>query len=764
MRRWWWVVAGAAVLLVAAIARRTPAGSPGATLSTVVSEASPRPAAASERLALTATAAARAAPSPSLVSSLTIAVVDGSDAPIRDARVTVLVDGARVATGTTGRDGTCLMPVNPPWARVAVDVRAPGYASGGSRGVVSDYVRVVMTRASVVSGRVVRDDDGAGLPGITVAPYGAAEVTTGTDGEFVIDDVPRGVLWLDAWGEGWALPREVEVTVHAARVDGVVIRARAAAVISGRILHASTGLPCRRAGLRAGTEEPFRAYRAAQADARGHVTLAHALPGPIWLEAWCEDPPLRAEQETLTLPAAGIQGRTWALDGGWPSIRGRVRTASGRPVARARISAMHDDDDAPCADTRTSAEGDYLLALRSGGPVTVQVHRHGLLDEEVAARGALVLDDDAEQTLDFTLDDLASATVRGTVSHADGRPARGLRLMLDGTDYQWSSTDAAGRFEMHDLRGGRYTLQPKGRHSSFVGTSPELPLELELREGVTVDLALVLDDSHRVVGKVVDGRGEPARDVWVTVHDVQRGRVSGAVSGESITDEAGAFHIEGVSSGAHEVRARRQDGASATARVEGGGDVVLRLQPGSLSHQRPPRVGATIIRGRIVGVDGAAFQGRVYVGFSPVDPQAPSRSTRTQGEPFELSGLTEGFGRMYAQDEQGRVCIDRPVLTLPAAGVVDVVLVARPVRAPPGRAGRFGMAFEMADASGHARVSAVRPGSSASRAGIGVGSRVASVGGVAAGVADLECMMSVPPGETLVVGMASGESLVMVAE
>lgn len=724
----------------------------------------PRPAPLPDRRTLTATGSASAAPSPAPTSRLTVAVVDTDHTPIADARVSILAFGQRVSTGTTGSDGTWTSHGPKPGVSVTVEVRAQGYATREHSAVVSDFVRVVLSRASVITGRVVRDDDGTGLPDITVDAIGAAEVTTGPDGAFVIDDAPRGILTLDAWGEGWALPSRSEVAVHAARVTGVVLRARATAVISGRILHASTGLPCRRAFLKAGTTEPFRAYRAAYADARGRVTLAHALPGTIWLEARCEDPLLRPATETIVLPAKGVRDRTWALDGGWPSIQGRVRNASGRPVARAAISAMHDGDEEPCAQAETSLDGLYRLALGSGGPVMVQVRRHGPLDDAVVATAALVLDDDGEQTLDFTLDDIASATVRGTVSHADGRPARGLRLSLDGPDYRMSSTDQAGRFEVQDLRGGRYALRPNGGGSSLVGASRELPLELELRDGAVVDLQLVLDDSHRIAGRVVDGSGQPVHDVWVTVHDVVRGRVWDGHSAETVTDPTGAFRVEGLSAGRHEVRARRQDGASARARVEGGGDVVLRLQPGSVASQRRTRVGTASIRGRVVGVDGGAFGDNVDVSFIPADAQARIARARSDGQPFELSGLSAGLGRISAYDERGRVCVDSPILTIPDSGVVDVVLVALPVRALYGQAGTFGLVFDVMDAPGHARVAAVRPGSSASRAGIQVGSRVASVGGVAAGVADLECMMAVPPGESLVLGMASGERVVLVAE
>jgi len=244
------------------------------------------------------------------------------------------------------------------------------------------------------------------------------------------------------------------------------------------------------------------------ADAEG-VARFPARPGaePVeWVRATARAPGYAPASESVRDGVARIE-----LEPGVP-LSGIVRSAGGRPLARARI---HLHGRAAYAD----ADGRFVVHAKKAGAVELRVthpaHVAGRFPATAPATGLLL-------TLDPGL------TVSGAVRFPDGKPVPGVSLQASGVSLR-TTTDEDGRYVLSGFEPGEAKLV-------CVPTWEKRAVEAGAR-GVdfTVDRHL-----FRIV--VLDGEGRPFRNASI-VWRKTRGQDEDAGSGAGSVDSEGRITI-----------------------------------------------------------------------------------------------------------------------------------------------------------------------------------------------------------------------------
>lgn len=232
-----------------------------------------------------------------------------------------------------------------------------------------------------------------------------------------------------------------------------------------------------------------------------------------------------------------------------------------------------------------------------------------------------------------------TAVLRGTVVAMDtGTPLRRVQVRAmtnDGQDNRAATTDDQGRFELTELRGGRYTITANKAGYVALQYGQRRPGErgapVELNAGQTIDkIVMALPRGGVIAGRITDDAGEPLVGVQVQAMRYMFGpggrRLQPAMnmnmSGPpNRTDDQGAFRIYGLPPGDYYVHATM-----------------------------PPAMGMMMGGGRLAGDE---------LGFAPTYyPGTPSRS---DAEPIavavgqEIAGLVFGLAPTRLARVSGRV-------------------------------------------------------------------------------------------------------------
>jgi hypothetical protein len=162
-----------------------------------------------------------------------------------------------------------------------------------------------------------------------------------------------------------------------------------------------------------------------------------------------------------------------------------------------------------------------------------------------------------------------TSIIRGRVTNAEGRPLRRVELRLTGSaldDPRIASTNAQGRFEIHDLPMGRYALT--ATRAGYIRTAygelhPGDPSEaIEVSDGVTVDhVNITLPRTGVIAGTVLDEAGEP--DAGTTVVAMQMRFANSkrrlVPVSRAVSDDIGQFRLAGLPPGNYYVEALSRD-------------------------------------------------------------------------------------------------------------------------------------------------------------------------------------------------------------
>ncbi len=330
------------------------------------------------------------------------------------------------------------------------------------------------------------------------------------------------------------------------------------------------------------------------------------------------------------------------------SVEGRVVDGRGAPVAGAEIlldaRAVFSGWEVPDPVAVSSEDGRFEVPdRRPGERIDLVARKAGY---GTASRGGIVVPPEQPVRLELP----ALGRISGRVLDARERPARAtvgamvlFRMqsgaagaMMGSREVEPVATDDEGRFEIAGVPPGEVVLfatDDDGERAQKEG--------LELAPGGALEgVELRFAGGARLVGRVLDPAGRPARDALIDLEGSAPAPVAGA---SWPTDGDGRFWIDGVPAGRYTVIASKQPYRRAAREVEvGGADtevaVELQLEAG------------LAVRGSVVDDQGApAAEALVALGLvGSGRGQRPTALARADGS-FEIEGVDPGTYRVTAE-------------------------------------------------------------------------------------------------------------------
>jgi protocatechuate 3,4-dioxygenase beta subunit len=494
-----------------------------------------------------------------------------------------------------------------------------------------DLGDLLLEPSGVATGRAI-DASGEPIPGLHVRIVGwnwldsvgfthwqfvrtLSVARTDEDGRFRLDVLPLGGCQLAVGGEGWRTAFR-DLTTHPGElVELGAIEVARGAVLAGRVTDASgAAVPGAEMRARPSSIQGFGSDRSTDGVLLAFGTTFPESPGKYQRSAVTDEAgrfrfdDLDAERHDVfvqspghePLASLGVEPDRDDLVLSLPPealiVAHMVDEATGAPLEGVRVSARrhlgsgpssHPEFDpsltvvtGPAAVGRLGREGDgvglfvagpagYLsnslrLAWGAGKKRTLKIP--GL---QPGARH--------EQTVELPAPEPSSiqaGRASGAVRDTAGQPIEHVELTASPKGKPWGRrspravSDEAGRFELHELQPGGWTI--KARRSGFLDLQTE-PFDLPGGEHHG-DVVITLEPTARLSGVLLDPDGQPAR-----LHEVEAWEADGSDELDTtLTDGQGRFLFDDLPPGAGEVRAHR--GARADAQLVGGEEVQVELQ------------------------------------------------------------------------------------------------------------------------------------------------------------------------------------------
>jgi RNA polymerase sigma-70 factor (ECF subfamily) len=581
-------------------------------------------------------------------------LVDEEGRPVTEAEIEILegwekVDGkvrsfdaATLPRRKPAADGRFDLGLQEGQGQVTVRLHTPGRVprwGGADQMIFPDRGEdIVLVRVAPLSIRVLEGESERGVRGALVSAFGAlhrsadelrsakpkTEARTDEQGRAVVGVVPGlGVLVVRASGFAPRILADLDVPSAG---HAVTVRLPRGARIEGRLVdgegRAMPGFQVEAKG--------FPLFdQALTTDADGRFTVKDAPsasdpPEPVLnyrLALWVQKPGIPSARWFRVDPPAA--GETKSLTFVWHEARalqGRVRTASGAPVATLSVKALGagrgNEVEGVAPDAQTDAEGRFRFARIPPGAVVLRAAGAPETRLDVPARG------DVPEVEIVVPDPRGQERLIVVVRRTDGEPLAGasVRFLARGAgrpEGKAQTTDANGetRLEGDRLRDGSVVVTATGwaPHVHPVGeeAAPEGRVDVRLPAGL-------------VRGRVVRLDGTAVRTgVWATSivpvpHRSHPAWVGGDQPHKLLeTDAEGGFVVQGV--GEHEIRLStpwewKLAGGPVRARA---GDVVT-LKVGTEDEMRDLYVEA-----EVRGEDGLPLRGW-HLQLVLVPPGAPS--------------------------------------------------------------------------------------------------------------------------------------------
>jgi hypothetical protein len=541
------------------------------------------------------------------------------------------------ATALSDAEGRFELWVEP--GEYRVEAHALGYAPARSLARAPHAeLELRLIPESVLVGRVVDAETGAGLAGVRVTPqpwlHAHPVVVSGEDGSFRIAGLEPGRYQPEARGDAvyGLAPGEVELALGQTS-EPVELKVYPARQIRAQLVALEPGggeRPCSAGRV---TLRGSGLIREAGADAEGRVGLDAVLPGHYWLRPYCPDRLELAERE-LDVTAAPDAGETlrFEFEPGY-MIRGRTLDLAGHGVPDIHVLA-----EGPGAGHQQSGErGRFELGPLPSGSYVVWAR----LDELV--RVEVELGEEDLEGVELTVGEFGG--LRGFVRDGEGGalPDQTLEVRsTKGRQVGIPRSDGEGRFTLEGLPVGDYVV-------GFMGDNqPRVPFEEIVGERVTVrsgeisEVELVGEaPGEGSISGTVSEAGGPAGDAWVVA-----GRGSAAALerdyeiGPVLCEQDGRFVIDGLAEGSWAIRAYHGSSVASVEGVELGAEVALALEPQArLAGQ------VRLVGGRVP----EHFAARISGAGRPHELQFH----RTQGR-FEFTGLAAGKWTLEVVANEGR--------------------------------------------------------------------------------------------------------------
>ena len=501
-------------------------------------------------------------------------IVDASGGPIPHARVQL--GGFASTTGVDAdAQGAYLLCVR----RGTVEVE---YAADGYAAVVLSFdvygpiaQDVVLVPEAVITGRVVRADDGRPVENARVRAFplewGADRAMGGlavsdAAGRFRIGGlVPaRYRLWgaadgltsnaAEALAEVGATSEVVVTLIEAGQLRGVVTRG---------------GKPVAGAAVTAVRKSPVARSNPATSQADGTFVLERVPIGEVMFSV---EPYTVVSPTSYTVKGAADQDGVAIEVTDLGTIRGRI-TRLGLPLEGATVSCM-------CGLTGQGMNNSKVVTGLDGRyefrGLTAGTHRINASGDDVGAFANPVKVElaagEERSGVDIELD--LAGTIAGVVVDQQGKPVKGVFVQWidDKTgDLGRSFTDAQGRYRCAQMIGGaryRAAVFPDATTQTPFPTADGKPYPvLEVKDGTTVieGIRLAIERQNlTIAGRVVDGAGTPVVDAIVRAMPVGEGQAvvfnPWRKLAMTFSDADGGFTISGLPAGSFALQARSPDG------------------------------------------------------------------------------------------------------------------------------------------------------------------------------------------------------------
>jgi hypothetical protein len=637
------------------------------------------------------------------------AVVDATGGPVSHAKVRV----ARTPSGDVvdveaDSAGHFAAPMSE--GSVALTVWATGYATAhASAHAPSTGVVVVLTPGSIIRGTVVAVEDEQPVGDITVRAVPSQawagpwhpSATSAADGSFAIEGVEPGLYRLVA--EGWRRRGSGEQLLEvgvATSIDGVVVRVAGALRVAGRV-ERGDGAPCVQGNVTLGPTQDSDStvpilYSEIKGD--GAVEFNSVTAGRYQVSVLCLGNLLQSGPTVVAVAQEDVTGIVWQVAGGiglnvtvvdggdrpvpGATVRLELPTPAGTPT---QMMMLTTDSRGRYEYPRMLEPGSYKLSPTAGyhGPPVAVELRAGT------------------ETADATLRLEGSAAIVATVKTADGELVDGVTVVAVAADADAGVTRfqrraqsgriaaplGRGQYRVGPLEPGSYEVDVEDRVNAPVAAKEPTGTMIRVAQSVQ-QVTVTLDRGSAIRGRVVDDRGDPVADVWVSaladsggdpkrqVADATFLSAAQSPGQRSLTNLEGRFELRGLAAdGRFMVRAEQATGSACMQRsVSPGTEVALQL----------PGLGS--LKGRVT--DPA---GRPVHEFSIQATHVDSGKTRSVAVTspdgsWSMDKVPAGAVSVVAVDSEGQMgSQDVTVAARAVADGIGLVLraAAAPAREPP---------------------------------------------------------------------------------
>lgn len=559
-----------------------------------------------------------------------------------------LAASPRVTTNTAGEFDFGAEPALEWSVRASAPGRAPAMLELDLRDPTGhpapDHLELALGDCTSAMYGTVRDASGGTIANarVTLVPanaprrvHGGPGVTTDAKGAYELCAETRWPGWvaLEAAADGYASVVIRTIVPGRMKLDIALVPE---AVISGRVVRDDTGAPVPEAYVyipeRRGRTEATP-VRGAFTDASGRFRLERVTAGRHLVYARAAEL-VASEGMPVTVGVGQTSPELELRLAAGSTVRGVVRDGT-TAVAGARVVAA--DAFGPRASAVSQGDGSFVLVGVPRGEVRFTAFPYEVdkpLTFHVAEpeHAGVVLEVESRGTI-------LGHVVRGRA------PAPGATIDIHGpNDGELSEVraDASGRFEVHGLRAGPWTLFASDDRVGAFGRAPET---VHVQRGETSELTIDLAYAASVAGRVVDQSGAPVPGVTVTFENTR-------------SDDAG-------------FAATADDGAFRAAMMTGGGDYRVTVRP---SAENPAQFqpaaggefptiaiadGSTAVTGVVLAIqlDKLAISGTVVDSDgAPVADARVIASLADRGQPAEVrAGVQQAAS---TSDVDGRFSID----------------------------------------------------------------------------------------------------------
>ena len=524
-----------------------------------------------------------------------------------------------IVSEPSGADGVCVFPPLPQNLTARIEEAGGQYAQLpwqeaqirlGASPVTAAEKPIKLLPGATVSGRVVYGPNGKPASGVRISAQGA----NGTDGWATGVTDAQGMYRLSRLPAG-----AYNIALDSDLTPDWTARAHENVSVTGGQIIADKDFPLIKGGVIAGSvtgedgktlaNVPLGVYGPAHPQSSGWVQRAvtdaqgkYALRvpgGKQYLYIMTEDAPegyaLPADKSrTITVTDGKTLAENWKLPAGPKSqgITGIVVGADGKPVAEAEVRAQIVADGMPNIAgeiVRTDTTGAFRFE-KQRKTVTVRARKGAA----ATVKNALATPGDK---LTLSLTENAFATIKGSVTDADGKILPNARVQLEiwkngyGMSVTETQTDAQGVYTFAEVwPDNSYNLQIQADGYGQKGTDV-----FEPKPGASQMIpAVTLRPANGVAaGKVVDANGDPMAGVRVSVS----GRETPFQ--DTVTDANGRFRLERIVDEKIEIRAEQNRTTGAAIYVDKpiknlaeAADVILVMKPAQGQTDAPADDGA----------------------------------------------------------------------------------------------------------------------------------------------------------------------------